>query len=77
MANTFVNAGDTNISTTGDVIYTCGSGKQCLIHSLYLSNVDGVSAVDATVDLRCHCKDSAYSSGFNTNSGQAFKPRGW
>jgi hypothetical protein len=51
MANTFVNAGDVDISTSGDVIFTCGSGKQCLIHALYLSNIDGVSAVDATVEV--------------------------
>jgi len=51
MANNFVNAGDTNISTSGDEIYTCGSGKQCLIHALYLSNIDGVNAVDATVEV--------------------------
>jgi len=51
MANNFVNAGDTNISTSGDVIYTCGSGKQCLVHALYLSNIDGTNAVDATVEV--------------------------
>ena len=51
MANTFVNAGDTNISTTGDEIYTCGVGKECLVHALYLSNVDGTNSVDATVEV--------------------------
>ncbi len=51
MGNTFVNAGDTNISTSGDELYTCGAGKECLVHALYLSNIDGTSSVDATVEV--------------------------
>ena len=51
MANTFVNAGDTNISTGGDEIYVCASGKQCLVHALYLSNINGTNSVDATVEV--------------------------
>jgi hypothetical protein len=51
MANTFVNAGDTNISISGDIIYTCAASTQCLIHALYLSNIDGTNSVDATVEV--------------------------
>ena len=51
MANTFVNAGDVDISITGDEIYTCGAGKQCLVHALYLSNIDGTNSVNATVEV--------------------------
>ena len=53
MANKFVNAGDTNISTTGDVIYTCdtATGTQCLVHALYLSNIDGTNSVNVTVEV--------------------------
>ena len=51
MANTFVNAGDTDISTSGDIVYTCAASTECLIHALYLSNIDGTNSVDATVEV--------------------------
>ena len=51
MANTFVNAGDVDISTSGDIIYTCAASTECLVHALYLSNIDGTNSVDATVEV--------------------------
>jgi len=51
MANTFVNAGDVDISTSGDIIYTCDASTECLVHALYLSNIDGTNSVDATVEV--------------------------
>ena len=50
MANTFKNAGAA-VGTSRTDIYTCPGATSAVIHSVYLSNVDGVSSVDATVEV--------------------------
>ena len=46
MANTFKNAAAA-VGTSRTDIYTCPGATAAVIHSVYLSNVDGVSSVDA------------------------------
>jgi len=50
MANAFKNAGAA-IGTSRTEIYTCPSATEAVIHAVYLSNIDGVSSVDATVEI--------------------------
>jgi len=50
MANAFKNAGAA-IGTSRTDIYTCPSATEAVIHAVYLSNIDGVSSVDATVEI--------------------------
>jgi len=48
MANTFKNAG-AQIGTARTVVYSCPPNAQAVIHSLFISNVDGTN--DATVNI--------------------------
>jgi len=50
MANTFKNAAAAITASRTDV-YTCPSATAAVIHSVYLSNIDGASSVDATVEV--------------------------
>lgn len=50
MANAFKNAGAAIAASRTDV-YTCPASTEAVIHAVYLSNVDGVSSVDATVEV--------------------------
>jgi len=50
MANAFKNAGAAVAASRTD-IYTCPAATEAVIHAVYLSNVDGVSSVDATVEV--------------------------
>ena len=50
MANAFKNAGAA-IGTSSTTVYTCPASTEAVLHAVYLSNVDGVSQVDATVEV--------------------------
>ena len=50
MANAFKNAGAAIAATRTDV-YTCPAATEAVVHALYLSNVDGSSSVDATIEV--------------------------
>jgi hypothetical protein len=50
--NTFKNAGSA-ITSTGTVLYTCPSatGNVAIIHALYISNIDGTSPANASIEI--------------------------
>ena len=50
MANTFKNAA-ASVGTSRTDIYTCPGSTAAVIHSVYLSNIDGTNSVDATVEV--------------------------
>ena len=50
MANAFKNAGAAIGASRTDV-YTCPAATEAVIHALYLSNVDGATSVDATIEV--------------------------
>ena len=50
MANAFKNAGAA-IGTSRTDVYTCPAATEAVVHAVYLSNVDGVNSVDATVEV--------------------------
>ena len=45
MANTFKNQGAA-ITTAGAIVYTAPAATQSVIHSCYISNIDGTSSAD-------------------------------
>ena len=49
MANTFKNQGAA-LTTGGGVVYTAPGATTSIIHSCYISNIDGTSSVN--VDIR-------------------------
>jgi len=49
MANTFKNAGIA-VGNSATTLYTCPANTKAVIHSLFLSNIDGVNNVTATVE---------------------------
>lgn len=50
MANAFKNAGAA-VATSRTDVYTCPAATEAVIHAVYLSNVDGASSVDATIEV--------------------------
>lgn len=50
MANSFKNSAAAIGASRTDV-YTCPASTQAVIHAVYLSNIDGTSSVDATVEI--------------------------
>lgn len=50
MANSFKNSAAA-IGTSRTDVYTCPASTQAVIHAVYLSNIDGTSSVDATVEI--------------------------
>ena len=50
MANSFKNAG-VAVGTSRTTLYTCPSGKEAVIHALYLSNIDGTNSVTADIEI--------------------------
>ena len=62
MANAFKNAGAA-IGTTRTDVYTCPAATEAVIHAVYLSNVDGVSSVDATIEVYDNSGTTYYHVG--------------
>lgn len=50
MANTFKNAAAA-IGTSRTDVYTAPAATASVIHAVYLSNIDGASSVDATIEV--------------------------
>jgi hypothetical protein len=50
MANAFKNAG-VSVGTTRTTLYTCPSGKEVVIHALYISNINGTSPATASIEI--------------------------
>jgi len=47
----YKNSITTLTNTSKTTCYTCTNGKRCIVTSIVLSNIDGSTAVDATVDI--------------------------
>ena len=50
MANSFKNAG-IQVGTSRTTLYTCPSGSTAVIHALYVSNVDGLTASNVDIEI--------------------------
>lgn len=50
MANAFKNAGAA-VGTSRTTVYTCPAATEAVLHAVYLSNIDGSSQVDATIEV--------------------------
>ena len=50
MANTFKNSGAA-LTTTGADIYTCPASTSAVIHSIYVSNIDGTNSADVDIKV--------------------------
>ena len=59
MANTFKNQGAA-LTTGGGVVYTAPSATQAIIHSCYISNIDGVNSADVSIKARATSGDTYY-----------------
>ena len=62
MANTFKNAAAA-VGTSRTDVYTCPSATAEVIHSVYLSNIDGTNSVDATVEVYDNSGTTYYHVG--------------
>jgi hypothetical protein len=62
MANAFKNAGAA-IGTSRTDVYTCPAATEAVIHAVYLSNVDGTSSVDATIEVYDNSGTAYYHVG--------------
>ena len=49
MANTVKNAG-VAVGNTRTTVYTCPGSTQAVVNAVYLSNIDGVNSVDASIE---------------------------
>tara|TARA_Y100000361_G_scaffold1003_1_gene825 strand:+ start:92 stop:415 length:324 start_codon:yes stop_codon:yes gene_type:complete len=59
MANTFKNQGAA-LTAAGGIVYTAPAATQSVIHSCYISNVDGVNSADVTIKARATSGDTYY-----------------
>ena len=59
MANTFKNQGAA-LTTGGGVVYTAPGATTAIIHSCYVSNIDGTSSVDIDIKARATSGDTYY-----------------
>jgi len=64
MANTFVNA-SASILTTPTDIYVCPLNTSSVVYALYFSNVNGVSGTDVTVEVWDSSTSSIITLGKN------------
>jgi len=62
MANAFKNAGAA-IGTSRTDVYTCPAATEAVIHAVYLSNVDGTSSVNATIEVYDNSGTTYYHVG--------------
>ena len=59
MANTFKNQGAA-LTTGGGVVYTAPGATTAIIHSCYVSNIDGTSSVDVDIKATARSGDTYY-----------------
>ena len=59
MANTFKNQGAA-LTASGGIVYTAPAATQSVIHSCYISNIDGVNSADVTIKARATPGDTYY-----------------
>ena len=59
MANTFKNQGDA-LTTGGGVVYTAPGSTTSIVHSCYVSNIDGSASVDVDIKARATSGDTYY-----------------
>ena len=59
MANTFTYQGAA-LSTGGGVVYTAPGATTSIIHSCYVSNIDGSASVDVDIKARATSGDTYY-----------------
>jgi len=59
MGNAFKNQGAALV-TGGGVVYTAGAGVTAIIHSCYVSNIDGTNSVDVDIKARATSGDTYY-----------------
>ena len=62
MANTFKNA-NLDITNSAQDVYTCPAATEAVVHAVYLSNVDGASSVDATIEVYDNSAATYYHVG--------------
>ena len=59
MANTFKNQGAA-LTTGGGVVYTAPGSTTSIVHSCYVSNIDGLASVDVDIMARATSGDTSY-----------------
>ena len=59
MANTFKNQGAA-LTTGGAVVYTAPGATTAIIHSCYVSNIDGANSADVDIKARATSGDTYY-----------------
>ena len=59
MANTFKNQGAA-LTTGGGVVYTAPGATTSIVHSCYISNIDGSASVDIDIKARATSGDTYY-----------------
>ena len=59
MANTFKNQGAALV-TGGGVVYTAPAATTSIVHSCYISNIDGTSSVNVDIKARATSGDTYY-----------------
>ena len=59
MANTFKNQGAA-ITTSGGIVYTAPAATQSIIHSMYVSNIDGSASANVDIKARATSGDTYY-----------------
>ena len=59
MANTFKNQGAA-LTTGGGVVYTAPGSTTSIVHSCYVSNIDGSASVDVDIKARATSGDTYY-----------------
>ena len=60
MANTFKNQGAEILDSPGGIVYTAPAATQSIIHSCYISNIDGTSSADVSIQARATSVDTYY-----------------
>jgi len=60
MANTFKNQGAAIVVSPGAIVYAAPSATTSIIHSCFISNIDGTSSVDVDIKARATSGDTYY-----------------
>ena len=59
MANTFKNRGAA-LTTSGASVYTAPAATTSILHSIYVSNIDGTNAANVSIKARATSGDTYY-----------------
>jgi len=59
MANTFKNQGAA-LTSSGGIVYTTPAATTAIIHSCFISNIDGTNSADVTIKARATSGDTYY-----------------